>query len=290
MKINVGFLLAYDYSLLKLSLQYVYRYADKIVLAVDQNLKTWAGNRFEIDDDFFDWLNKFDVDDKIKIYRDNFYMANLSAMENETRERNMLATKMGEGFCIQLDADEFVIDFEGMCIYLKQHENKFLRKNNIQICAYWIDVYKKIDNGFLLIKETTPFYLGTNSPNYIRGRKNRKQQKWYIPFQVMHLTWGRSEEELRFKVNNWGHNNDFDGDKYVDFWKSINVENYMNQSEVLGSKKSFHPFNDKLWKELIHIKANSILELFNNKEFPIIINEFERKQKNIGQKVKYFFR
>ena len=64
-KIHVGFLLSYDYDKLKVSIPPVYKEADRIFIAIDENLTTWSGNKFEIKPQFFEWLEKFDIDKKI---------------------------------------------------------------------------------------------------------------------------------------------------------------------------------------------------------------------------------
>jgi len=89
--IKVGFLLSYDYDFLRTSLPLVYKEADVIALAKDYQCRTWSGNQFIISDNFFEWLKKFDTENKIKIYEDDFYRPELSLIENDTRERNMLA-------------------------------------------------------------------------------------------------------------------------------------------------------------------------------------------------------
>ena len=284
MKVNVGFLVAYDYELLKISIPLVYKDAHKIVLAVDENQNSWSGNYFEIDVSFFDWIKKIDIENKITVYKDNFYIPGNTAMQNETRERNLLASEMGEGLCVQLDADEFFLDFKGFVAYLKRHEKKLSGRQKIQICAYMSDVYKKVENGFLFVNEVTCFYLGTNRPDYIRGRKNKEQQKWYVPFQLAHFTWSRSEEELKFKIENWGHNKDFNPQEFLKLWKSVTKDNFTN------FKGSFHPFNKKWWNELIYVKGATIQDVLSKNEFPTIISKFEIFTKNLGQKIKFLFR
>ena len=82
-KIQVGFLLSYDYEKLKNSIPPVYKSADAIFIAIDKDYRTWSGQKFEVDNTFFDWLKNFDVDNKITLYRDDFYVADLSAIEND---------------------------------------------------------------------------------------------------------------------------------------------------------------------------------------------------------------
>ena len=73
-KIQVGFLISYDYILLKNALPQVYDYSDSIFLAIDKNRKTWNGANFTIDNSFFDWIKEIDVANKIEIYEDQFYI------------------------------------------------------------------------------------------------------------------------------------------------------------------------------------------------------------------------
>jgi len=283
MRINIGFLLAYDYELLKNAIPPVYNGADRIVLALDYKKRTWANNTFIIDASFFEWIENFDVDNKIEIYEDDFFMESLTPMENETRERNMLAKKMGDGICLQIDADEYFVDFKGFISYLEKHKKKLFRKKKIQVCPFWLTIYKKVDNGVLVTPELSPFNLGTNFPDYVRGRKNYKQKKWYVPFVCIHQTLGRTEEELKFKLNNWGHKNDFDVVTYFERWKTITEENYMEF-------KHLHPLSIKYWSHLEFFKGTDILEVTEN------IKKFKRPSlifiyfKNLFQRIKYLFR
>ena len=48
-QIQVGFLMSYDYELLKNSIPLVYADADSITIALDENQRTWSGHRFEVD-------------------------------------------------------------------------------------------------------------------------------------------------------------------------------------------------------------------------------------------------
>ena len=94
-KIHVGFLMSYDYEKLKFSIPPVYKEADAIFIALDKDYRTWKGNPFTVDDSFFSWLKAFDVDNKITIYKDDFYIPELDAIQNDTRERTMLSEQMG---------------------------------------------------------------------------------------------------------------------------------------------------------------------------------------------------
>ena len=143
-KIQVGFLVSYDYELLKNAIPQVYKESDTIFLAIDKDRKTWNGNSFEIKEDFFQWINVFDVDAKIEIYEDQFYCPELTAMQCEVRERKLLGEKMGIGnWLIQLDADEYFLDF-------KKFESKYTVNG------------EKLDITFKGIQWNSPFFYFNN--------------------------------------------------------------------------------------------------------------------------------
>src|SRR5690606_7853070 len=130
---------------LKLSLPPVYKYSDAIFIAMDINNKTWSGNTFEIDDSFFKWLEAFDVDHKITIYKDDFCIKELNAIQNDTRERYVLSQKMGIGnWLVQVDADELFIDFEKFVKTLRKYDHylEHPKKQPIQIAGFLINIYK----------------------------------------------------------------------------------------------------------------------------------------------------
>ncbi len=146
-KIQVGYLVSYDYELLKNSLPTIYKESDTIFLAIDKNRKTWKGDTIEIKADFFEWIETFDIDHKIVIYEDEFFVPAFSTMQCEVRERKMLAEKMGIGnWLIQLDSDEYFYDFEKFVAYLKS-KNKFLKNPQskiVQICCFKINLYNYV--------------------------------------------------------------------------------------------------------------------------------------------------
>ena len=138
-KIQTGFLVSYDYEKLKKSIPPVYEKSDEIFLALDHENRTWTGTKFEIDDAFFAWIDTFDVDKKITIYRDDFYIPELSPIDNDSRERTLLSEKMGIGnWLVQVDADEIFLDFDKFVETLRKYDH-FLdnpEKNKSQLSGF----------------------------------------------------------------------------------------------------------------------------------------------------------
>src|SRR5689334_5152113 len=109
--IKVGFCVAYDWDMLKKSVPIIYPFADVICLSIDINRRSWNGQPYLFDEQAFRaWLTKIDVDNKIDLYEDDFALLNLSAMENDNRQRNLMAKRMKKGgWHIQIDSDEYFL-------------------------------------------------------------------------------------------------------------------------------------------------------------------------------------
>jgi hypothetical protein len=272
--IKVGFLVSYDWHLLHNALPLVYAEADVMYLALDKKRLTWAGNPFSFDEKaFYAMLEHIDTEHKIKVYEDDFFVETLSPMQCEVRERNLLAKQMGEGgWHIQLDADEYFLNFKGFVSYLKKLN---IAQKEINICAALLNLFKKTDTGILYIahQNLDLIQIATNKPYYEYGRKNGYFNH-VSPFFLLHDTWARSEEEIKQKITNWGHKNDFDTEKYFLFWKSLDENNYQEA-------KDFHPISPAIWQALKFVEGQGIaqvIEKFTNKSFPL--SKFELFLKN----------
>lgn len=258
MKIKVGYLVSYDYHMFFTSVRYVYDYADKIFLAIDKNRKTWSGNDFEIPELFFEEIKLFDVQNKIEFYFDDFYVSELSPMECETRERNMLLKVMGKGWLMQLDVDEYIYDFKKTVKFLKQHWylNIFPKRTPIVFKGVLVTLFKELSDGYLYIENNEKFSFITNYSNFDIARNNYRVSNYLSNIKVIHQSWARSEKEMFQKIKNWGHRDDFDTQKYFEFWKDLNSENYKDY-------KNIHPLIPSQWDQLHFLKSVSIDDFIN---------------------------
>lgn len=257
-QIKVGFCVAYDWELLKKSLPRVYHAADSICLSIDVNRRSWSGKPYEFDNDAFrSWVQSIDVLNKINIYEDNFSVEGLSSIENDNRQRSLMAKYMGPGgWHIQVDSDEYFLDFAGFVSYLRNMiPSPAGNEKPINVCCNWLSIFKKTSNGYLIVDnakttwETMPF--ATNSPEYLNARRN-SHFNHISPFFVVHETWARDEEQLKQKMDSWGHDSDF-GDKqgYFSFWKNLDKSNYQQV-------RDFHPLQGNVWNRLRFVEANDV--------------------------------
>lgn len=272
MKIKVGYLLSYDYSMFLTSVMQVYDNVDKIVVGIDEDYLTWSGNKFEISKEFFAEVKKIDTRNIIELYFDKFFIPGLSLMECESRERNMVLQKLGKGWKIQLDVDEYIYDFNSLAKFLKKHWYLTLFPNFTPICfsGILITLFKKLEKGFVFIDNEESFPFVTNQNYNTRARINSKIWIYQSNCKVLHQSWARSEEEIEQKIKNWGHRDDFDTSIYYDFWKNIDKENY-------EKIRNFHPLSAEVWNKLSHIDANDINEVIANfsREKKQEINSFD---------------
>jgi len=264
----------------------VYETADRIFLAVDKELRTWKGQKFTIEAEFYSWLKEFDTDNKIEIYEDDFYRSELSTLENDTRERTMLSQKMGIGnWLIQVDSDEYFIDFEKFVSDLRKYDSYLdhPEKNKIQIFAFWLIIYKYTENGILYIDKPQKSVFATNYPNYKNARRTN-ERVIYLDSLVLHESVARSEEQLRFKLENWSHNIDVNKD-FLNKWISVNENNYQDLTD-------FYYIEPERWKTLSYFPTNKIQEIKDivaNTKSLQISKSFIR-QKNFGQWFKFLFK
>jgi hypothetical protein len=272
-KIHVGFLLSYDYELLKIALPPVYKSSDRIFIAIDQDYLTWSGNKFTVEPSFFDWLKEFDVDHKIELYFDTFYVPNLTTTQMDTRERKMLSDKMGIGnWLIQIDSDEYFIDFEGFVKQIKKYDHYLDQpeKHKIQIAAFWVIIYKYTENGILYVDKPMKSIFATNYPNYKAFRRTN-ERVIYLDSLVLHESVSRTEEELRYKLKNWSHNTHVNN-SFLDKWLKVNESNYKEYSD-------FYYIEPSRWKTLDYFPTKNIEE----------INQLAQKSKNLRITKTYLF-
>lgn len=285
-KIHVGFLLSYDYELLKLAIPPVYKASDRIFIAIDENYMTWSGNKFEVDPAFFTWLKEFDTENKIELYRDNFYVPGLTTTQMDTRERKMLSDQMGIGnWLIQVDSDEYFIDFEDFVRQIRKYDHYLdnPEKHKIQIAAFWLIIYKYTENGILYVDKPMKSIFATNYPNYKAFRRTN-ERVIYLDNLVLHESVSRSEEELRYKLKNWSHNTHVN-DSFMDKWLKVNETNYKDF-------KDFYYIEPDRWKTLDYFPTKNIEEIKNytNASKKLRLSPMYLFFKNFGQWFKFLFK
>lgn len=285
-KIHVGFLLSYDYEMLRLSIPRVYEHADAIFIAQDKDLRTWSGQNFTVDPEFYAWLETFDTQKKIQIYTDDFYVAELSAIENDNRERHMLSLKMGIGnWLVQVDSDEYFLDFGKFVKDLHRYDH-FLddpEKNRVQFACWLINMYKYSDDGMLYVNKVTRGLMATTYPDY-KVARHTKQRIIYTDNVLWHESLARDEKSLRFKLENWGHNVDVDIESFISKWRSVNKSNYQ-------SMENFFYMSSKKWKKLSFVEGTTIDAVSRNFDGKDLIpSSFYMKKKNFTQWFKFLFR
>lgn len=251
--IKIGYIVSYDYDLIFTSINQVYQYANNIFIAIDSNRLTWSGNKYNLPNSFFDKIKSIDFDDKIQIYEDNFYVPDLTPIQCETRERNLLLKRMGKGWLIQLDVDEYVYDFKTTANYLKKYWylTLFPKLTPIMLRGKLVTLYRQLPDGYLYIENNEKFSFITNLPQYIYTRNNATIRNHFTNINVVHQSWARTEIEIQDKINNWGHRDDFDTQKYFDFWKNLDSSNYLDYNNV-------HPISPIVWDKLNFLPSSSI--------------------------------
>lgn len=279
--IKTGFLVSYDFEYLKISLPLVYQHSDLIVLCIDKDRMSWSGNKFQFDESIFEWVRSVDTANKIQIYEDGFYDPSRTSMESDNYQRTKLAEYMGPGgWHVQLDTDEYFPGFGEFVAFLRAHNSYLNRPETkpIDIGAFLIPIIKRYKEGYIFVKNSREsFVLATNFPEYTAARRS-KHRIIFANHYVFHQSLARSEEEIKFKIFNWGHNQDFNTASYYKLWEVLDKDN-------VRFIKDFNPVYGSTWHELDFIDADDMAEFIKtySQSFPLKLSPVFVIYKNLAQ-------
>ena len=255
MPIKTAFLLSYDHEMLKRSLPLVYGASDLIVLSTDIGRRTYTGNTYEIPDSFFEWVRSIDVDGKVRIHEDDFYVPGVRPMVSEVRQRNKIAEFMGPGgWHVQIDADEYFVDFPAFVRQLRRFEERLRPDDKVTVHANWISLFKRIEEGYLVAlcrHDYETFWPATNNPSYTTGRISAGNRALFTDHFVIHETLARGRDDLVMKLNNWSHSADFDKEAYLARYDAIGGDGHERQRDV-------HWRTPEVWSRLALVPAKDI--------------------------------
>jgi hypothetical protein len=244
MVVKLGICIAYDWDLLEYSLPSVYDKVDQICLSIDKDYISWSGQRFNLDWSALQGLvERIDKDKKIFFLKESFYDVKNLPIKNECFQRQRMAEALGKAdWIMQLDSDEILINAGCLFNELKKLQGK---KRPVNIHGIWINLIKQTSEGFIYsILKTPP--LATNVPAYEYGRTNGHFNVYTNTF-LAHITWARPEQEVRLKMENWGHSHEFNGKSFFKIWNALD------------------DYNWKYIKDFHHVIQTTIPQLFFHK-------------------------
>jgi hypothetical protein len=252
--IKAGICVAYDWEFLRYSLPAIYNHMDAICLSIDKDRISWNGNTFVIDwPAFTGFLQEIDVHNKIQVLQESFYNTNKKPIENECYQRTRMAETLGKAdWYIQIDTDEIVIN---IAEFLTELERNREIDRPVNIHGVWLNLIKQTATGFIYSVLKTP-PLATNTPVYEYGRTNG-HFNIYTNLFIAHITWARPEDEVRFKLQNWGHSHEFDGNSFFKMWEALDDYNWRYL-------KNFHPLDKGSIPQLFFQKSSSVYEFVKN--------------------------
>lgn len=264
-RIYVGFCIAYDWHLLRHAIPAVYDRADVICLSIDSEHRSWADKPFEWNESAFrDFVKSVDPGNKIRVIEGSFHHADSTPKQNEKRQRDFIAASLGpDGWHIQLDCDEYFLDFAGFADHLI---NLPPRRKPYNVCCSLITLIKKVEGGFLYVsprkkKDLEYIQIASLTPSYEYGRRNGYFNR-FTAFSIVHQSWARERDEIIQKLNNWGHLTDFNPGTFIKFWDSLTVDNYK-------TFRNIHPIKPPVWPAL-EFGAGDTVEAF--------MEELQRKE------------
>jgi hypothetical protein len=272
MIVKTGICVAYDWEYLQFSLPPIYSLVDSICLSVDEHCRSWNGNSFAFDwQQFYSLIDAIDTDKKIHVLKESFFDPRRTPIENECYQRKKMADFLGPAdWWMQIDTDEIFINANQFIRLLEKYKGG---KRPLNIHGIWINLIKQTEGGFIYSVLKTP-PLATNHPIYEYGRTNGHFNIHTDSF-LAHITWARPEEEVYYKLKNWGHSHEFNGMSFFKIWQALDDHNWIYI-------KDFHPMNKGAIPNLNFHKAADINEFV--KTFatqPHVLSGMEKLENNI---------
>ncbi len=159
------------------------------------------------------------------------------------------------GWHIQIDSDEYFVNFGAFTGYLKS-----LRVNDrraINVCCSLITLFKQLPEGFLYVapesKSNLEFIqIATRHPVYMYGRRNG-HFNIYTNFQIVHQSWARSEAEILQKLGNWGHRDDVDASRFLNSGR--------HSPRIICRRERLSSDSPATWRKLVLVKAKDASKL-----------------------------
>ena len=232
-------LLAYDWKYAFSAIRGYYDIADEILLGIDRDRISWSGKPFVLDDQALArFIAEIDGLKKIRVQEGNFHSAG-SPLENDTMERRELGCACRAGnWVVQIDSDEVLANAGEFRSFMEGMQQ------DCCVRAHWLSVYKIMGDKALVIGGVPESpCVATRSPQRYISARVTDQPQVVSPLRLLHMSWGRTEEELVQKLTNWSHSRDFDVAAAVGLWRSVNLSNY-------HTWHNFHPMYGPTWPYL----------------------------------------
>src|SRR5512138_399529 len=207
---SVVTLASYDWRELFESLPPCLPYVDEVIVGADKDRLTWSGTPAEIPADLAGRLRALEGGHKIQVVEESFHRPELTPMECETRERNILAQRCRPGnWIVSIDADEVIL-----------HPAEFFSEvgraaPDSVVFASLATVFKRVDRGVLIVTaqpggQPERFPVATRLAGaFVRARYTNQTARTESAAIFLHNSWGRREEDVLEKLSGWGHSRDF---------------------------------------------------------------------------------
>jgi hypothetical protein len=239
-KISVLSLISFDHSMLLESIATYLDAVDEVILGLDADRTTWAGQKFEVTDSFFSALKSLDNDNKVKIIEERFFEAGAQPVQNFTRVRNALSTKASEdSWLLSIDPDETILNLQEFIDFLRTFTG-----NNIAIFGKQVLLLKQEgDNVFIVenddwSKDDIP--LATKKRNGYTVNRHTDEPVAFAPVCLINNSWGRPDKDLDLKLH---HSPYFAEMGFKQFLEGLNAANYTQF-------KGFNPFGADIWERV----------------------------------------
>lgn len=241
--ISIVSLLSYDWHHSLLSIASYCHHVDEVLVGIDANRLSYAGQRFEVPEPVLRAISDLPG---VRIVEDDVYGMSNSTIGRETKQRNALVQQAKGDWVFHIDADEIALNPSDLVSWVGQDPDVDA------VRAHWRTIWKRIDDKYLVIKESDSYTAwfgskgrglcgrsrepGTYDPALADKRppvaeslyasRERRMKSVLCPLVLLHHSYDRSEEEVAFKLANWSHSDHWPVGEMFKQWKATTLENY----------------------------------------------------------------
>jgi hypothetical protein len=241
-----AYVLAADPAWLTHSIASYYGLVDQILVSYDEGGRSWTGQPLPVEQ-CLDAIRTLDTERKVSLLPGRFWRPGEHPMDNETYQRQVCldAMQASADWIIQLDTDEILLDQAAFARELAVAD--VTGRNGLEYPARWLyaslggDRYLERSRRLGGIAAGYPGAVAVRAGTRLRVARQGADPLWRVDFRprntdparsrdasvdsvvgaqqgIAHLSWVRSEEELRAKGRSSGHARDLDWDRDIDRW------------------------------------------------------------------------
>ncbi len=275
-----AYVLAADPVWIVPSVRSYYNLVEEIVVSYDESSVGWSGQHIPVSE-CLDRLSALDSDQKLRFVPGHYSRLEHTPMENDTYQRQCALSQVSGAadWVLAIDTDEILPDADRLLQCLRSEVS-----SDASVIEWPMRVFfQRTTRGRYLEITRLSRRRYSEYPGPIASRpgvtlecaRRAKEKSWRVGISdhsrdydtwrlrasdtvipktaaLLHMSWVRTEEEIRRKVSGWSHSRDFDSEKYLSATWRAAPRRWMFMRDI-------HPITPHVWPALWPTRLDPVL-------------------------------